>query len=360
MGVKSNYDGIIILELFPHCNFNCDFCFQNVNDRPDYYKENKTLFKKTKMYYMNLFLNKYETYNIKNIDFLFLWGGELFYDNSPEYNDLLMKIIYKLNPRKKIGFSSNLSNINSTLNSLLFDYQPFSVECCASYDSIGRFHNEEMLNNFLNNLEIVKKSPNIENGKIIIETTLLPEILDNRYNFEIFDKLYNDPQIEISLMPDLRGYPEYILENFNERFFNFLKKYPRLSDSKKYLKFFGYINDLEINSCNGNIKDKGCYCEKENSHYFTYIKNFDITNDTCSCGKKGDIYKIRKVYNCDKCKYDNICADICAGCITNSKLIELENNCPFKYIYDNIDELKKAYLKTLDKKELMKFLETNS
>ena len=45
MGVKTDYRGIVILELFPHCNFNCSFCYQNAEDRTSYFNENeKSLF----------------------------------------------------------------------------------------------------------------------------------------------------------------------------------------------------------------------------------------------------------------------------------------------------------------------------
>ena len=65
MGVKSDYRGIVILELFPHCNYSCSFCYQNTEDRPSYFTENHKLFEKSRIYYMNLFLMKYEKYNLK-------------------------------------------------------------------------------------------------------------------------------------------------------------------------------------------------------------------------------------------------------------------------------------------------------
>ena len=358
MGVKSNYNGMIILELFPHCNFNCDFCYQNVDERPDYYNENKKLFEKTKLYYLKLFFEKYKTYNISNIDFLEMWGGELFYDNSPEYNKLLLDIIKLVNPQKTLGMTSNLSNINPALNSLLFDKQPFELEISGSFDGIGRFHSKEMLDNFFKNVEIIKTSPNLNNGHMMIETVLLPEMLDDKYDFTYFDKLYADEKIDNALNLDYRGYPDYILENFGERLLKLLKKYPKLDNSLNFLIFSGMLNDKKKTPAKNNL-DRYCFCVRNNSHYFSYVTKFDKTDNHCSSCKKDDYKKIEEAFNCKNCQYNNICSDVCPGAFINGRLTTLKN-CPYAYIYDNIDELKKAYLKTLDKKELMKFLETNS
>lgn len=357
MGVKTDYKGIIILELFPHCNFSCDFCYQNSNERTKYFNDNYKLHEKSKIYYMKLFLEKYKSYNLQNIDYCDLWGGELFYDNSKEYNDLMLEIIHTINPKIKFGVTTNLSNINPSLYSLLFDKQPFTVEIGASYDAIGRFHNKEMLENYLYNVDIVKQSPNLANGKMLVETVLTPEMLDDRYDFTIFDKLYADEKIDNCLLIDFRGYPEYILENFGERVLKLLKRYPKLDNAHNFLAFSGYIKDDEITPCTGSIKDKGCYCEKETTHYFSYVTKFDMTDNYCSSCKKGDINKVIESFGCNNCQYNSICSDICSGSLLNSGLVNLKNKCPYKYIYDHVTELKKAYLKTLDKKELMKFLE---
>ena len=345
MGVKSDYKGIVILELFPHCNFNCSFCYQNSTEGPSYFNDNHKLFEKSRIYYMNLFLMKYEKYNLQNIDYCDLWGGELFFDNSKEYNDLLMKVIYAINPKIKFGVTTNLSNINPTLHSLLFDKQPFTLEIGGSYDAIGRFHNQEMLDNYLKNLEIVKKSPNLYNGKVMVETVLTPEMLDDRYDFTVFDKLYADPQIDNCLLIDFRGYPDYIMNNFGERILKLLKKYPKLDNARNLLAFTGVIDDEEVTPNVGSIEDKGCYCEKDTTHYFSYVTKFDMTENYCSSCKKGDINKVLEAYDCKNCPYDNICADICSGSLINSGLIKLKNNCPYKYVYDHIDELKEAYEK---------------
>lgn len=343
MGVKSDYRGIVILELFPHCNYSCSFCYQNSSERPSYFTENHKLFEKSRIFYMNLFLMKYEKYNLKNIDYCDLWGGELFFDNSKEYNDLLMKVIYAINPKRKFGVTTNLSNINPALHSLLFDKQPFTLEIGGSFDAIGRFHNQEMLDTYLKNLEIVKKSPNLDNGKVMVETVLTPEMLDDKYDFTVFDKLYKDPQIDNCLLLDFRGYPDYIMNNFGERILKLLKKYPLLDNAHNLLAFKGIIDDHEVTPYTGNIEDKGCYCEKDTTHYFSYVTKFDMTDNYCSSCKKGDINKVLEAYDCKNCQYNNICADICSGSLINSGLINLKNNCPYKYVYDHIDELKEAY-----------------
>lgn len=344
MGIKSDYNGIIILELFPQCNFHCDFCYQNAEERPDYFNENKILHEKSKIYYMKLFLEKYKTYDIKNVDYCDLWGGELFYDNSDEYNELFMEVVRTINPKKKFGVTTNLSVINKSLHQLLFEPQPFTLEIGGSYDLVGRFKSQEMIDNYLRNIEIVKNSPNLYNGRFMVETVLTPELLNGECDFTVFDKLYNDPMIDNCLLMDFRGYSDEVLETFNEKFLNLLKRYPKLDNARNFLAFSGLLKDDEVTPNNGTIIDKGCYCEKPTTHYFSYVTQFDMTDNYCSSCKKGDINKVLDAFKCKDCKYDKICADICSGSLINSRMINLKE-CPYKYIYDHIEELHRRYNK---------------
>lgn len=352
MGVKTDYRGIVILELFPHCNFNCSFCYQNAEDRTSYFNENEKLFSKSRLYYMNLFLEKYKQYGLKDIDFCDLWGGELFFDNTLEYNEKLMEIIRTINPQKKFGVTTNLSNINSTLHSLLFDEQPFKVEIGASYDAVGRFHTKEMLDNYLNNLEIIKQSPNLAQDMIMVETVMTPEMLDDKYDFAVFDKLYADPKIDNCLLIDFRGYPDYILENFSERVLKLLKRYPKLDNAQNFLAFTGVLDDDEKTPFTNDL-DRFCYCLHPNTHYFSYVTKFDMTNNHCSSCKADDYKRVEEAWGCKNCKYNNICADICPGSVINSRMIELKK-CPYADIYDNIKELRKEYIKTFNENDLKK------
>lgn len=351
MGVKTDYNGIVILELFPHCNFNCSFCYQNAENRTKYFTNNEKLFSKSKMYYMNMFIEKYKTYNIGNVDFCDLWGGELFYDNTPEYSEKFMEVVRTINPQKKFGVTTNLSNINPALHSLLFDKQPFKVEIGASYDANGRFHNQQMLDNYLKNLEIIKKSPNLPEGLVMVETVMTADMLDDKYDFTVFDKLYNDPQIDNCLLIDFRGYPDYILENFGERYLKLLKKYPKLDNAQNFLVFSGMIHDNEKFPPTDEM-DRYCYCWHKNSHYFSYVTQFDMTNNHCSSCKNDDYKVVEESFGCKDCQYNKICTDICPGSMINSKMIECKK-CPFEYVFDNIKELRKSYIKSSDKKELI-------
>lgn len=358
MGVKSEYDGIVIVELFPHCNYHCSFCYQNSEERPSYFTENHKLFEKSKMYYMNMFIEKYKSYNLPEVDFCDFWGGELFYDNTPEYNELLMKVIKTVNPRKKFGVTTNLSNINPCLQSLLFDKQPFTLEIGASYDAIGRFHTKEMLDNYLKNLEIIKKSPNLEDGKFMVETVLTPEMLDDKYDFTVFDKLYEDEQIDNCLLLDFRGYPDYILKNFGERVMKLLTKYPKLDNTENFLAFTNIKPDIERTPYEGGM-DRYCYCYHPNTHYFSYVTQFDLTHNHCSSCKEGDYKLVEESWGCKDCKYNTICSDICPGSVINSGLVKID--CPYKYVYDNIHQIKRAYIEDLKKndKETLKEMYKN-
>ena len=345
MGVKSDYNGIMILELFPHCNYHCDFCFQSSSKKTNHFLNNDKLFEKSRIYYLNLFLMKYESYNIENIDFCNIWGGELFYDNTPEYNKLLMKLIYTINPQKKLGVITNLSNINPCLHSLLFDKHPFDMELTVSFDAVGRFHTKEMLDTYLKNIEIVKTAPNIKKSGLVISTVLTSEMLDDKYDFTIFDKLYSTKDVHISLLLDYSGYPDYILNNFGERILKLFKKYPLLDNARNFLVFTNVVKDDQILPYNGNNVDRYCYCERDDTYYFSYVTKFDMTDDACSSCKKGDYKLIEESWGCKDCKYNNICSDICPGSSINSGIIKLKNNCPYRYMYDHIDELKDEYIK---------------
>ena len=77
---------ILIYELFPHCNLNCNFCFQRSSVKKDEYNNNYAY---TKIDYIQKakqsFIDNFNKTNNKTIDTLCLWGGELFYDDSEEY-----------------------------------------------------------------------------------------------------------------------------------------------------------------------------------------------------------------------------------------------------------------------------------
>lgn len=334
MGIKSDYETIVILELFPHCNMNCEFCYQNDDRIRKYLKKNK-------QYYIQQFMDKFKESLIPPVELLDIKGGELFDDDNEEYNNLLMECIKLVNPSKRLHIDTNLSVINSCLHKLLFE-ESYKIELCVSCDA----YDSTNINTLLNNLKEVEDAPAL-NDIVTVTAVITPEMLRNNYDFSILDQLYNNPKLSLCFTIDQRRYPDDVLNNFGERYFNLLMRYPKCENSRNYLAFSKMIeNDYEVQSSDLNDITKYCYCERPGTFYMTYRDGFELTENTCAGGVKGDYSQLENSFDCKKCRYQFICADICPSELISNGIVGT-CSCPHSYVFDHVGELREKYLQII-------------
>lgn len=281
-------------QVWPYCNNGCKFCFLG--------EANKEYIKNRQLKSLND-LNK----AIDNLDFtqynnISLIGGEFFQGQLEdlETRELFFSIIhkiFKLYVNKKIGSiwitatltrkkQDDLIQLLDLAQSLnVFpkeEYSSSGLWLCTSWDASGRFHTEELKNNWENNMLFLKnKYAWLKfNTTIILQKSFIDLYLDNKFKPKDFMKKY---QTSIFYMqPCLAGITEMMLQNesgelrtgndfsdfwlklkqdankkyefFPERklFIKFLSKYYR-DDKESFIKLFNinYRSDeihLNINS----------------------------------------------------------------------------------------------------------------
>ena len=324
---------ILIYELFPHCNLNCNFCFQRSSVKKDEYNNNYAYSKidyiqKAKQSFIDNF-NK--TNNKTIIDTLCLWGGELFYDNGEEYYRTFWDFINTIKP-KHIFYYTNLMKINKILNELLFDDKLSSIsQEQISYDPIGRFNNKDLERIFFNNLLTVKTAPKFQNNKINISVILQPEVITKQCDLTALKQLMSDPQINIIFKEYELPYPEDIKNNYNNIILEFYREFYNC-DNINQLKHKDILRNDSINI------QHYCPCFSHDTYFFTYANEFTFnpkaTCDTYLNGKD-QLKDFLDNYDCDNCPYKERCVDVCPSRMINSGLKE----CYKKFLFQHLEEI---------------------
>lgn len=316
---------ILIYELFPHCNLNCDFCFQRSCVKKDEYKNN---YIKTPIDYIKQakqsFLNNLKD---ENIELLCLWGGELFYDNSEEYIEVFWDFINTIKP-KELFFYTNLMKINKVLEELIFG--DWKIQEHISYDPVGRFKTVEQEEIFFNNLERIKTAERYKEKRINISVILQPEVITRQCDLTKLKELMNDESINIVFKEYERPYPDDIKENYNEIILDFYKEFYKC-DNVKHLKDGEKAKDDSI------LLNHYCPCFS-GAKFFTYANDFEL-NEKATCDSflngKDQFEEFLSNYNCSTCEFKNKCTDICPSRMINSGL----KNCYRKYLYEHLEEI---------------------
>lgn len=282
----------LIIQLFPHCNLNCDFCYQD-----------KTV-RKTKLEYIDLCTKKIQANKFKTAS-IEMWGGELFYDNSEEYTSAMIRFLEILNPHYLTLHTNLVWNMESNLLFQYMQLKDYNMMIQSSYDPLGRFKNDAQLQLFLRNLNYVINNLLSQNATIEISTVLTSKLLTDTVNGNTdstLDLLYNNPQVRLVFYLDYNGYKN----NEGSLVPAFFEKYPKSQN----VLVLGEIR---------NSPNRWCTCN--NSLCLSYENLFEPTRQ---CMTKEDMQSYKEQWvksnDCNNCTYNEKCKDMCIGAIVKSGL----------------------------------------
>lgn len=182
-------------QLWTLCNNNCDFCFLG--------KENRVGVKERQLISLNGLSNAIDNLDFEEYNNISLIGGEFFQGQlqDRDVNGKFFKVIEKifgLYKNKKIGSiwitATLISRKQDDLWKLLelaeqYDVHPekeypaSGLWICTSWDATGRFHSEEMENNWKRNMKYIKEGyPWVKlNTTIILQDAFLDMYLKDEF-----------------------------------------------------------------------------------------------------------------------------------------------------------------------------------
>jgi len=207
----------ISVPLFEYCNLNCDFCFENHN--------NKTISKKQILNIPSQIFDslkeKIKEYQISEIK-LRIWGGELFFDELAdsmfdiylEFYNKFLNIIQKNFPNIKIKTTWLSNGVFTKRDRVKKLIKSTGGNFALSYDPVGRFKKAEEIETWKETLNYFEED--IES----ISITLTKESV-NKYinNDPIFLGLSNKIPISLSYYTANPNWEKYIPDD--DDIFNF-------------------------------------------------------------------------------------------------------------------------------------------
>lgn len=287
----------LVIQLFPHCNLNCDFC----------YLDRKT--KRSKLEYIDLCIQSIKNNKLKS-DSVEMWGGEIFYDNSSIYLKKMIELIELLNPKFLTIHTNLVFNIESSLLLSYLEEREINLTLYTSYDPEGRFKNQAMLDLFLSNVrKITNKLFFFSNGTLEVSTVLTERLLNNQCDLSVLDSLYSNESIRLVFYLDYNGYKDVNLRNSSSCILDFLARYPKCQ------------NVLVLGE-NRNSPNKWCLCN--NAVQLCYESDFEPQKNG-QCMTTEDFTEIKKLWeakhDCNNCEFNSYCKDVCIGAIVKSGII---------------------------------------
>lgn len=303
----------IQFELWPDCNTRCKFC----------YLCNQTTDNEFKLKAIDYAFNKLSSVSKEEFETIGFIGGEFFQGQlNSEIKESFMKLMLLSNDLLSKGYVDNLwltssmiigdqSDLYAVLDLLKNNLS--KVWVLTSYDTIGRFHTQQLERNWKNNVCKLKQLyPNVNlNVTMILTKHLMDKYLENQIDFEEFKKLYNcdlyfkAPDLQRGRYKSNLEMNSYIPSFFPDRdtaikFFVKMKQ----NDYACWNKLFdiNYRADILIKNINEEvIRDKTNYNELYNNedhlmkcgHFYSY--NSYVQENGCIL--------------CDKLQIDRIGAD---------------------------------------------------
>lgn len=307
----------LVVELFPHCNLKCDFCFQRNLEE---YKETKR--KLDKRDYIERAKQSIIENNIHptNVE---LWGGELFYDNSLAYTKSMIDFIRFLNCKTltiSCNFVVNLEE-NTLFNYLVSKFND-NLIVYTSFDVEGRFKKQCQKDLFYHNLDYVHLI--LPNHIIEVGVVLTNDLLTGKLDLTELRQLANKKFVNIATYLDYTGYCEEVTNNLGKYLVNFYEEFPEIRDFETLLDSSRpYSNNV-------------CNCHQKENTFLSYTNNFEFnSNYTCLYrGKEDLVKKLQDVYHCNDCEYFDRCNDVCCSALNNLKLLEIGSKCYKKELYE--------------------------
>lgn len=310
----------LAIEIIPFysCNLSCSFCkFKNFSNE----------------YYDHVFddmvkclTNSIKYYHSKFCT-LHVCGGELFQYESSDYFDQLTKFYNDLQNIAKQNnrifayeITSNLIVSSDCRDRILKLIKQFNIVLTTSFDLVGRFPNDQILNQWLDNVYWFREIGIPINISVIGHKLNWSRLKDTSHKMTmIFDQLTKDFDVTLVEYVDSNNLHNYRLTNkeLGEMFNWFVDHYPNIAPFKQI------IENIKSNRVI-NIPDR---CETE-------TLDINQTATTWNCCDKDKLIKNIITHNqCYQCKYQKYCAV----------------NCPLQYSIGDICHYKMNF-QYIDKK----------
>lgn len=317
------------IELFPHCNLSCKFCYQ---DKIKKFFCNSKKYNKNiddKIIYLDKAINSFKKLNLKRVDNFAFWGGEMFYDRRSEYMKKMIELIEIVNPRSSLEINTNLMCVDNELTDYLLGKEHnYTVDYDCSYNPVNMYTNKKQETLFLNNLKKIKEKYNLE--YVPIFTVLQEEVLLQQCDLSVLDEIYKDKTNKIYFYISMLKYSDEVRKNFSKYLLEFYKRYPKCVNIE---------NLTNNNNKKQRKKTIACHCHDKNSIFLSYSNDFAyIPDSTCKdFGTKTKYYNlVTEKFKCKECKYYSLCQDICC---TDLVLNDLIDSCYQKFLYEHLREL---------------------
>ena len=356
---KRYYKKEINVALFEYCSNNCSFCFQGNDDRTNL--NPLIIAMKAK-----LICNLIEEEPNKNLA-LKIFGGELFENTvKDEHIEAYKTFITTIaNKCKELDKTIDILLVTNLLNSkveridkLLKEIRDLgiNINLSASFDLMGRFHNQNALDLFMKNIMHLKKD--IKSINMVITKSNIDVLIGRKENKEVstreaFDTLYNEGfsiacdyynpdlescHIEMPSDTDLLDFYYYAIDN-----------YPKIMPVNCWVS--GRESDLSCEATIGissrgkirNCRDTSVDCPDLFWSEDNHKDNSAIENSFV------------KRHNCFTCKNYTRCT---MGCFLffDFKYREHYEECIFSHIFHYLETGEKTYGKLIPVPEKLKKL----
>ena len=310
-------------EIWQECNSRCKYCYLG--------KDNRCTPKEVKLQSLKDIYEKicdnsiYEEYD--NLSYI---GGEFFQGqlSDPEVKELFMKIMSKTAELLRIGTIKSVwlcctltIGDQADLYEVLKLFEGITWEAnssdglwlITSHDTIGRFHTEQMLDNWKYHMHHIHELyPHVKfNTTMILTNDLIKKFLNNEFSFTDYMNTYHSSLFFKQPAP---GYFSVLANNDLEKSKKMMQEYlpdffPERSIFLKFLKKL-YFTNPELFDKLFNIKYRADdlyrnFNDLDNHmvHNHRYKDSKMETNMICdmAVNKCGHLMQYAAYYDCDKC-----------------------------------------------------------
>ena len=318
------------LELFPHCNLNCKFCYQReISHFAETYENTVRL---PKGFYVQKCLSQIKKHGLKGSK-VYLVGGEIFYDNNAHYVASMKELVEYLNP-SVINVTSNF--VFDTDKSELFQYllaRPgFSLS--VSYNVINRYTSKKQLDLFIANVKKHYKDFLDRGSCLSIEIVLQEDILTGKVELPLIDYIRElmvatgNRLVDVVFIIDYQGYSQDVLDGFNDYLLAFVKRYPVFQNVR-------YLYE----------PSRSKYCSQmQGTTFLTYNNDFKYVDHPVHCIDPSlDVDRLNKklaeCYGCSDCPYEKFCKDVCTAGLEKSGLLRHGQYCYHRFLFDHYSSI---------------------
>ena len=230
---------VVQFEIWSECNNTCPFCYNRKQMR---FISNEE--KINRIQRIIDFISNEE--KMEKHDGIAIIGGELFQGqlSDPEVKSKWIELMHIINNRLENKKINNFWVASALLRKDLTDCFD-TIDCfsnkadvmlCTSYDTVGRFINEEQKQLWFNNLGIIReKYPNIRlHSQIVCTQHFIEDVLNETFKIEEVIQKYN---MRIDFSDPWVGYYYKTKQEFEEKNPNFFPK------RKDFLKLLRYLHE---------------------------------------------------------------------------------------------------------------------